>query len=271
LKILITGAGGFLGQLLVKNLSHHDTHAVTRQQLNLADATSVAQHFAVSKYDVVLHCGAAGRNTPTAEDWNIVSNNLASVLNLMTHRHCFDKLINIGTGAEFDISKDINNVQESEIFDHNPKHSYGLSKNIVARYLTEQPNCFTLRLFGCFDSSEDDRRLLKKFHSVVADGNQFELQDRNFDMISADDFVTIVDAVLNNTIQHQSINCVYAQKHRLSEILSVYCDKHGLDKSLINVAGQGLNYTGDGNVLDQYKLNLLGLEKSLANYEFKRT
>lgn len=268
MKILITGAGGFLGQLLAKNLSHHEIHALTRQQLNLANSTAVAQHFADSRYDVVLHCGAAGRNTPTAEDWNIVSSNLASVLNLMTHRHCFHKLINIGTGAEFDISTDINNVLESEIFDHNPAHSYGLSKNIIARYLTEQPNCFTLRLFGCFDSSEDHRRLLKKFHSVVASGSRFELQDRNFDMISATDFVTIVDAVLNNTIQHQNVNCVYAQKHRLSEILSVYCDKHGLDKTLINVSAQGLNYTGNGDILNQYHLPLQGLEQALTNYEF---
>lgn len=266
MKILITGAGGFLGQLLAKNLSHHEIHALTRQQLNLADSTAVAQHFADSRYDVVLHCGAEGRNTPTAEDWNIVSSNLASVLNLMTHRHCFDKLINIGTGAEFDISTDINNVLESEIFDHNPAHSYGLSKNIIARYLTEQPNCFTLRLFGCFDSSEDHRRLLKKFHSVVGRGLQFDLQDREFDTIGLVDFVTIVRAVLNNTIKHNNLNCVYDQKQKLSEILRLYCESHDLDSSLICVTGTGLNYTGNGKTLGGYQLPLLGLKQCLSIY-----
>lgn len=268
MKILITGAGGFLGQRLAQELNEHTIVALTRQQLNLADASAVAQHFATATYDVVLHCGAAGRNTPAVEDWNIVSNNLASMLNLMTHRHYFGKLINIGTGAEFDISRPIDCAHESEIFNRTPVHSYGLSKNIIARYLSEQQNCHTLRLFGCFDSKEDDRRLLKKFHSVVSTGSKFNLQDREFDMISVDDFVTIVRAVLNNTIQHRDINCVYAQKHRLSEILNVYCRKHNLDSGLIDITGFGMNYTGDGNTLNQYDLDLQGLEQSLENYEF---
>lgn len=268
MKILVTGANGFLGQRLAHELQDHTVTALSKQQLNLADAAAVNDHFRTATYDVVLHCGAAGRNTPMAQDWSIVSNNLASVLNLMTHRHGFDKLINIGTGAEFDVSRSVDCVYESEIFDRNPIHSYGLSKNIIARYLSTQQNCYTLRLFGCFDSKEDDRRLLKKFHSAVSTGSKFDIQDREFDMISVDDFVTVVRAVLNNTIQHQDINCVYAQKHRLSEILNVYCDKHNLDSRLINVTGQGMNYTGDGNTLNQYNLCLQGLEQSLENYEF---
>jgi len=269
MKILITGANGFLGKYLAKNLVDHEIHAFTRQQLNLADANAVKEHFMLAKYDTVIHCGIAGRNTPMAEDWKIVSNNLASVLNLMTYKNKFGQLINIGTGAEFDISMPIDNIREIEIFHRNPKQSYGLSKNIIARYLLEQPNCFTLRLFGCFDSSDDDRRLLKKFHSAVSAGNQFDLQDRNFDMISARDFVTVVRAVLNNTITDADINCVYTKKYRLSEILCVYCDIHGLNRSLIKITGQGLNYTGNGDTLSKYHLNLLELEQSLAHYEIK--
>jgi len=269
LKILITGAGGFLGQYLAQELADYEVCAFTRQQLNLADANAVQQHFSVVKYDAVIHCGASGRNTPMVEDWNIVSNNLASIINLMTHRHKFGQLINIGTGAEFDVSLQIDNAKEDEIFSCNPRQSYGLSKNMIARYLSEQPNCYTLRLFGCFDSSEDSRRLLPKFHSMVAQGNQFDVQDRLFDMISAKDFATIVKAVLNKRVAHRNINCVYAQKHRLSDILSVYCNKHRLDSGLINIVGQGLSYTGNGDILSKYNLKLEGLEQALTNYEIK--
>lgn len=266
MKILITGAGGFLGQYLARELNDYDVHAFSRQQLNLADANAVQEHFMFAKYDAVIHCGASGRNTPTAEDWNIVSNNLASVLNLMTQKNKFGQLINIGTGAEFDVSQPIENVHETEIYSRSPQHSYGLSKNIIARYLNEQPNCFTLRLFGCFDNSEDNRRLLPKFHSVVAEGNQFDVTDRPFDMISARDFSTIIRAVLNKQVVHRNVNCVYAEKRNLSEILKTYCDTHNLDSSLINVVGSGLSYTGNGDILNKYRLPLLGLEKSLALY-----
>lgn len=268
MKILITGAGGFLGQYISRNLKKsYEVIALTRQQLDLANPTAVHEHFVSKHYDAVINCAAAGRNTPAVEDWNIVNNNLTSVLNLMTYRNNFGKLINIGSGAEFDISQSIDSIGEDAIFDRDPPQSYGRSKNIIARYLSEQPKCFTLRLFGCFDSSEDDRRLLKKFHSIVAAGEQFDLADRPFDMISAADFVTILDAVLTQKVVHKNINCVYAKKYRLSEILKLYCDTHNLDSSLINVTGEGLSYTGNGDILSKYRLlPLTGLEQSISHY-----
>jgi GDP-L-fucose synthase len=268
LKILITGAGGFLGSYLAEQL-HYEIVALTRQELDLSDTDATNKYFKSNRFDAVIHCGASGRNTPAIEDWNIVNNNLSSVMNLVLNRNRVGKLINIGSGAEFDISTPINCVKESEVFERMPSQSYGKSKNLISRYLQGQTNCYNLRLFGCFDSSEDEARLLKKMHSIVAQGNTFSISDREFDMISASDFLTIIDAVLNNTITDTDINCVYSKKYRLSEILSVYCDTHGLDRSLIEVTSQGLNYTGNGDTLSKYHLNLLGLEQSLANYEIK--
>lgn len=266
MRILITGAKGFLGSYLAQHL-HYEIVALSRQELDLSDPAAVSSHFQNNKYDAVIHCGAAGRNTPAVQNLDIVNNNLASVINLVANQSSFGKLINIGTGAEFDISLPIEQVSEFEVFNRSPVQSYGLSKNIITRYLHNIPNCYNLRLFGCFDSSEDSARLLKKVHSVVSAGNTFKITDREFDMISAQDFATIIDAVLNGTITDHNINCVYAEKTRLSEILSVYCDKHGLDKSLIEVTGQGLNYTGNGDMLSKYHLNLQGLEQALSNYE----
>jgi nucleoside-diphosphate-sugar epimerase len=266
LNILITGAGGFLGQYLANNLAEHNVTALTRKQLNLCDSSAVCTHFEQHTYDTVIHCAAAGRNTPVAEDWNIVSNNLSATINLMTVRHRFNQLINIGTGAEFDISTVIENTSESEIFNRQPVQSYGFSKNMVARYLSEQPGCFTLRLFGCFDGSEDERRLLKKCRSVVSQGQTFTIQDRWFDMISAQDFAVIVRAVIDNTVSHTDINCVYSNKHRISDILKMFCEQQGLDSSLILVDGQGLSYTGNSDRLDCYQLPLLGLQQSLSVY-----
>lgn len=266
MKILITGAGGFLGQYLAKELNAHDVHALTRQQLDFADAGAVHRHFSTESYDAVIHCGAAGRNTPLVEDSSIVSNNLACVMNLMTYRHKFKQLINIGTGAEFDVSLPIDNVHESDIFKRNPSQSYGLSKNTIARYLSQQSNCITLRLFGCFDKSEEERRLLKKCYAAVSTGNKFNIQDKLFDMISAADFVTIIRAVLSKEITHKDINCVYHSKYQLSEILKMFCLVQGLDPTLINVTGQGLSYTGNSDILDEYQLPLLGLKQSLSLY-----
>ena len=268
MKILITGAGGFLGSYLANHL-HYEIVALTRQELDLSDIEATNKYFKSNRFDAVIHCGGAGRNTPTIEDQTIVDNNLNSITNLVLNRNRTGKLINIGTGAEFDISQSIDGVKESEVFERMPSQSYGKSKNLVTRYLHSQPNCHNLRLFGCFDSSEDNARLLKKMHAMVSQGKTFSIMDREFDMISASDLVTIIDAVLRGIVTETDINCVYAEKYRLSEILSVYCNTHGLDKSLIEVTGQGLNYTGNSDTLSKYNLGLQGLEQSLENYEIK--
>jgi dTDP-4-dehydrorhamnose reductase len=267
MKILITGAGGFLGQYLTRTMTaQHEVTGVSKQQLNLANTSAVAEFFSHDTYDAVINCAATGRYTPMSEDAAITANNLASIINLVTAKEKYRQLINIGTGAEFDLSQDINNASESEIYNRNPKQSYGLSKNIIARYLETQPNCYTMRLFGCFDSSEDSNRLFKKLHSVVAQRQTFEIEDRMFDTISAKDFGSILSAVIDHKIHDQNINCVYAKKYRLSEILSVYCNKHNLDAGLIKIKAQGLNYTGNGNVLSKYNVNLQGLEQALTEY-----
>jgi UDP-glucose 4-epimerase len=270
LKILITGAGGWLGRYLATALqSTHDVMAVDRQALDLANTAQVAQHFKIFSYDAVINCAAAGRYTPAVEDWNIVNNNLAAAINLMCHHNSFGKLINIGTGAEFDIALPIDSVDEDEIYHRNPKQSYGLSKNIIARCMANYSNCYTLRLFGCFDSGEDSGRLLKKFHSVLSSGQEFNLQDRPFDMISAADFATVIRSVLAGEIFDNNLNCVYAEKTRLSDILKLYCDSHSLDSSLLKVTGDGLCYTGSGDRLSKYDLPLHGLTDSITHYQYE--
>jgi GDP-L-fucose synthase len=266
LKLLITGAGGFLGKYLSQDLAEHNIHAFTKQELNLSNPDSVHSHFKNNWYDAVIHCGSAGRYTPTAINDEIMSNNLAAILNLLSYQQSFGRLINIGTGAEFDVTQDIENINEDEIFNRTPVHSYGLSKNIIARNLVAHTNCVTLRLFGCFDNSEDQSRLFKKVHQSLVAKEKFTVQDRMFDTISAADFSSIIKSVLDQTITHKNINCVYAEKFSLVETLKLYSDTHGLDSSLIVSNGTGLNYTGSGAILEKYNLPLLGLKESLLRY-----
>jgi nucleoside-diphosphate-sugar epimerase len=41
MKILVTGAAGFLGSYVSNHLLDHQVHAATRQQLDLTDLTAV--------------------------------------------------------------------------------------------------------------------------------------------------------------------------------------------------------------------------------------
>lgn len=268
MKILVTGAAGFLGSYVSGHLSKHQIHAVTRRQLDLTDLAAVTSLLKLNRYDVIINCAVAGREQLRSYEHAIYANNLESFYNLAINEKWYSKLINIGSGAEFDINQDIDQVVESEIWNRRPQYSYGQSKNIIARIANDFPKTVTLRLFGCFDSSESQQRLLKRFGAAVNNQLPFVLnQDRYFDTVSAGDFVRVIQAVIDGTIQDRDLNVVYDQKYRLSEILMLYSKLQGLDTTFLHVNSVNiLNYTGDSSRLSKYNLELDGLEKSLLLY-----
>ena len=268
MKILVTGAAGFLGSYVSNQLSEHQVHAATRRQLDLTDLTAVTSVLKQNRYDVVINCAAAGREQLQSYEHAIYANNFESFYNLAINDQYYSKLINIGSGAEFDIDQDIDQVDEMEIWNRRPQYSYGHSKNIIARLSADFPKTITLRLFGCFDPSESENRLLKRFKAVVGNQLPFVLeQDRYFDMVSARDFVRVIDAVIDGTVQDRDLNVVYDQKYRLSDILMLYSKLQGWDTTFLHVKSVNmLNYTGNSDRLSKYNLVLDNLEQSLLLY-----
>lgn len=269
MKLLITGAGGFIGSYLVQHLTEHSIDAVTRKELDLCDPFAVKSWLVNHQYDAIIHCASRGRNDARSTDPAILADNVLAWANLATNRDQYGMLINLATGAEFDVDTNIDNVNESDIWKFYPAHSYGLSKNMIARSAQYLPNFYNLRLFGCFDQSEDLRRPLKRLSEKLAHNESFVITgDRFFDMVSVEDLTTVIRATLDGKIADKDLNIVYNQKYKLSEILKMYAQIHNLDKELILVEStDSKNYTGNGSRLNAYNLPLLGLDLSLKQYK----
>lgn len=268
MKILITGAGGFLGKILARHLSQeHNIQAATRIDLDLKNSNQVEEVFQ-TKFDAVIHCASVGRNAARSTDPKIVYYNLLSWNNLLRQRSQYGTLINVASGAEFDIDLDINLAREIDIWNRSPMQSYGLSKNMIAKMCQDLDGFFNLRLFGCFDTSEAEIRPIRKCSQLLKDNTPFPIAgDRLFDMVSANDFAIVVSAVLDGKIHDKDLNIVYNKKHTLGQVLKIYSRIHGLDPDLVQIESTDpKNYTGDSARLDRYQLPLMGLEQSLANY-----
>lgn len=273
MNILITGAGGFLGQKLKTYLeTRHQITAFTRKELDCSDSKQLATELKNVHYDIIVHCASMGRNSVMSLDEEIIVNNLESFGNLLSYSSYYGSLINIASGAEFDLDVDICRAQEKDIWQRNPKHSYGRSKNLIARLVSTYPNFYNLRLFGCFDSDEDDRRLLKQVSKTVSKGNLFTVQnDREFDMVGFEDFAKVVEwscsRIYSREMYEKDINVVYDRKYKLSEFLKLFCAVKGFDTNLINVVSNSANnYSGSGVILSRTGLQLQGLEQSLSKY-----
>jgi nucleoside-diphosphate-sugar epimerase len=269
MKVLITGGSGFLGRCLSRYLHGHEVIVVSREDLDLLNADKVRQFLLIHKFDWVINCAVAGRNQVREIDTTILGENLSMFSNLYTSLDAINQgMITFGTGAEFGIDRDVDMAREIDIWNQSPSHSYGQSKNLIARLSSMNPKCRTIRIFGCFDSSEDSIRPIKKLKNCIIEQKSFVIEkDRWFDMISVADLVKIVQFVMTGACGFQDINAVYSHKTKLSDILRLYCKIHGYDPEWVQVVEQnGMSYTGDSSRIDMLNIPLLGLNKSLELY-----
>lgn len=264
MKVAVLGARGFIGSYIVENLRNHLVIPVTRDTLDLTDFQKVREWLMIATPDVIINCATSGGKQTLGEvNYSDVQNNLAIFLNFYNNRRLFQKFINVGSGAEFDRDNNLDEVSEDSLTAVVPVESYGYSKNIIARMCLGVPEFYTLRLFGCFDASEPEFRLLKRFRT----NPELEIQDRQFDFISLSDFIKVIDHVIKNSVRHQDINCVYDKKIRLSEFLTLYCQVNGLVPAFKVTGYNKNNYTGDSSKLQSLGIKLDGLVKGLMEYE----
>jgi len=263
MNVLILGSNGFLGSYLKNNLKYNIT-SITRKELDLTNLDQVKYYLrynsGVDKFDVIINCAIVGGSYDKRDG---LKENLSVFMNFFECSHLFGKYINIGSGAEFDKSKDITNAREEQIFTSSPKDDYGYVKNIISRLCYQKSNFYTLRLFGCYDKSESKERLFKKLQA-----NKVELvKDRYFDYISARDFSKIVDYYCSSKkIRYKDINCVYSEKYKLSQLISMFDRQHNVKiiNEKLNIPPD--NYTGCGNKLDSLSIILDRQEYSIEQY-----
>jgi len=265
MKVAILGSNGFVGKSLCKLLDNKfQIIPVNRQTLDLTNYLQVDNWLKTVQPDVVVNCASQGGKQALSKkeiNYNEFQNNLAIFLNFYNSNHT-KKFINIGSGAEFDLSNNIDNYDESKILDAIPIDSYSYSKNVIARMILDKPNFYTIRLFGCFGNLEDDFRLLKKVSQVP----KLDLVDRYFDYISVSDLAIILENYIVHEKLPKDINCVYKNKLKLSYVVNLFKQYHRLNTIIEIIETSKKNYTGSSTKLDNLGIFLEGLESGIAQY-----
>ena len=270
MKVLITGASGFLGKHLTEHyesVEGFEVIACSRLNLDITDSTTVEQFFTDNKIDVVLHTAIRGGKRTDSDTYQDLIKNLQMYRNL---KQCNDKyrlMINFGSGAEFDRSGEISALDEREVLDRWPRDFYGLAKNIITKDILEHNgNIVNLRLFGCFGFHEADSRLIKKSVLNASKGSPIEIyKDKVMDFFWVEDLCILIDYIIKTENFHmKDINVCYEKKNTLIEVGNII-------KSLTNSSSpvilkereMGLSYTGSHNKLSSLGLKFHGLHAGI--------
>jgi len=251
-KILILGAGGFIGSYLAEKLTADNiVMSISKPGIDVTNADAVRNMLEQSEPDFVINCITYGGNLDaTSRDPSIVAKNISMYYNFKCNSDLFGKYINIGSGIETD---------------YNNYSAYAVSKRMITKDL-DYNKFYNLRLYGCFGSNERDGRLLKRF--LATDGPFVLKDDREFDYISISDFYRIIRFVLTNNT-YRSLDCVYYKKRTLSEFLRLFCDINNIDKEIIVESTSKNSYTGESSTLDIMQsqgLELYGIMHGLKEY-----
>lgn len=264
MKILITGANGFIGRNLTAALkSEYDVFELTRQVVDLTDRESVDNFFKDKYFDVVLHCAMVGGRRNIKDDYTVLYNNIAMFYNLRRSQFKFGKMITFGSGAELDRYTDISEI--SYFRDVYPLDYYGMAKNIILRLVENEDKCFSIRLFNVFGHNEENARFIKSNIQKYINKEPLIInQNRIMDFFYMDDLITLVKFYLDKPYIPEEINAVYNQKYSLIDIANMI-NKLSDYKVDIIIEEEGFNksYTGKSNRLDLLKLSFKGIEQGL--------
>jgi GDP-L-fucose synthase len=247
--ILITGSSGFIGRNIVSYLKEkYSLLTPGHKDLDLLSQSDVNRYFALHDIDTVIHCANFGGTRKKEAKGDLLEKNLRMFFNIAENKNRFSRLINLGSGAEYNKTRDLRSISEDEFGEQVPPDEYGFSKYLISRYIEKTENMYCLRLFGIFGKYEDYEF---KFISNAIVKNLLHMpitirQNVRFSWLPVEDFLPVLDYFLTHTPKKPVYNITPPSTIDLVSIVQLI-NSHADFKSEICVENEGFNIEYSGN------------------------
>ncbi|MBO5038733.1 MAG: NAD(P)-dependent oxidoreductase [Alphaproteobacteria bacterium] len=253
-KILLTGGSGFIGRNLKESslALKYQLIAPTHGELDLADTQSVDDYFKNQNFDVVLHTATKPSHRNAKDPTNLFYTNVRMFENLERHKDKFDKLINFGSGAIYDVSANNADVTEEMIFKRLGRDDHSFCKYVVAKQIEKLDNFIDLNIFGIFGKYEDYAiRFISNAICKALFGLPITLrQNRRFSYLDVNDLPQILEFFIENHPRHKSYNITPDSFVELADIAKII-QTISPNNIPVRIAAQGygLDYYGSNKRL----------------------
>jgi nucleoside-diphosphate-sugar epimerase len=285
MRILVTGANGFIGSNIITQLTGEIKNVVfyagTKHIIDLYSQRGVSDYIDKHKIDTIIHCAINGGKHGIHDTSDVMYKNLLMFENLISNHYKIKKFINIASGAEYDKRESFirppwtkNQPDKKSV----PIDYYGLSKYIISERMRsfDNPNFINLRLFGCFGKYENKSRMIRRNIENYIKGDPIIIhQDGYMDFFYVNDFVKIISFYLtvddhfyksNPSIFWRDMDLTYYEKLKLSDIANIINNLS--DKKVpivIEDKKNGNSYCGYSPTY-AFPLKFIGLENGIKEF-----
>jgi nucleoside-diphosphate-sugar epimerase len=222
MRILITGANGFIGRNLAKLLDANNIiETVSRKELDLLDSEKVKEFFNGKHYNLVIHTAVEGGRRTIPDGEEMVYRNVLMIYNLLDNQDSFDRIITFGSGAELDRRYNIN--LETDTNRRYPIDFYGMSKSIINKLCKVEPKLYNFRIFNCFSSDESPDRMIRgNVEKYLRKEPMTLFSNRLMDFFYIEDLALLIEYFMRTPpFQHKVINCSYENHVHLKDVLNI--------------------------------------------------
>ena len=249
-KILITGAGGFIGKNLEEKLStEYEIFAPKSDELDLCDEDEVKSFLIKHNVDIVIHAANYRKDRTAAYfEQRVLECGLRMYANLEKYNYLYDKMFYFGSGAEYDSRFYQPFMREDYFGKHIPKDGYGFYKYLLSKQCTQKDNIYDLRLFGVYGKYEDwTRRFISNNICRALKGKAITLSKNvYFDYIHIDDLTNIVKWFIEHEPIYRHYNVCRGTHIDLLTLAEIIKEVIGTESPiLIGEEGYKLEYSGN--------------------------
>lgn len=271
-KILLTGGSGFIGRNVIdyyKDSTDFQVIAPSSKELDCRDQYAVYDYLKNNKFDYIFNFAVYGDGLDKSKDGTkMLEYNLRMYLNFARHHDLYDRMIYLGSGAEYNKQFPICSVKEEDLGNNIPVDQYGLMKYTVTNLIDKSDNDYNFRLFGIFGKYET---WYGRFISNICCKYLFDLplsikQNVFFDYLYIDDFLRILDSFLKiEKPNYHTYNVVSGKRIDLLSLCKILNKITGKDNRIIICnTGLGNEYTASNERIDkECKIEYTSIEEAM--------
>ncbi len=253
-RILITGGSGFIGRNVAESYLKDKYILVTpkRSELDCSDDESIKNYFSKNSFDVVIHAAAKPGHRNATDTNSLLYTNSRMIFNLLKYQNGWGKLLNMGSGAIYDMKHYQPKMKEDYFGAYIPSDEHGYNKYIFGKLLPCLNNVYDFRIFGIFGKYED---YAIRFISNAICKTIFDLpitlrQNRKFDYIYINDLMPILEHFIEHFPTEKSFNITPDNSIGLLQLAQLV---KSISKKDIEITvaqdGFGMEYSGDNSLL----------------------